>query len=50
MKLYIPKGSVESLHFILEMFIETHETSEAHTDDVDIARNLLSKVTKHMED
>jgi hypothetical protein len=44
MNLYIPKRGVENLLFILEQFVNTHEDSEASTEDVKLARNLIPKI------
>lgn len=44
MNLYIPKGDIDNLIFILDMFIDTHELSEASIEDVEVARKLLNKL------
>lgn len=46
MNLYVPKGSIDNLVFILEMFVDTHESSEASREDVALARNLLDKIVR----
>lgn len=46
MNLYIPKRNIENIMFILEEFINTHESSESSKEDVTAATDLLGKINK----
>jgi len=46
MNVYVPEKHVTNLLWILEMFVDTHESSDASAEDVKVARTLVYKIQK----